>query len=135
MGKRILFWSAFTLLLLLLPISCTKAPINGALDGQWEVVEVSPTPTEIIIDQRLFYNFSLQVCDLTYYGSLFTQGNMVYTGETLWLEFPFVRKEKDIQTLKQYGILTNPVTFNVEFKDKHHLILYNDDSTVELVKH
>lgn len=115
--------------------ACQKAPINGALDGQWEVKEVYPQPEVIIIDERLFYNFSLHVCDLTYYGALFTQGNMQYDGETLWLEFPFAKNEKEILALKQYGILSNPVSFNVDFSDKHHLTLSNDDSVVVLVKH
>lgn len=125
----------FTTLLLLLMGGCMKAPINGDLDGQWEVMSVTPVPANIVINERLFYNFSLQVCDLTYYGALFTHGNINYTGETLWIDFPLVKSEKGVETLKQYGVLTNPVCFNVEFKDKHHLTLYNEDSVVELVKH
>ncbi|MCH5224943.1 MAG: lipocalin-like domain-containing protein [Muribaculaceae bacterium] len=114
---------------------CQKAPINGDLDGQWEVMEVTPPPVEIVIDQRLFYNFNLHTCDLTYYGALFTQGNMRYDGETLWLEFPFSSHENFDLTLLQYGIHSNPVTFNVNFTDSHHLTLYNEDSTVVLIKH
>lgn len=114
---------------------CQKAPINGALDGQWEVVEVYPQPEEIIIKERLFYNFSLKVCALTYYGALFMNGNMEYDGETLWLHFPFARTEEQELTLRQYGILSNPVIFNVDFKDSHHLTLWNEDSRVVLVKY
>lgn len=86
-------------------------------------------------NQRFFYNFSLQVCALTFYGEPFMNGNMVYDGESLWLDFPFADTEKENQTLKEFGILSNPVTFNVDFKDSHNLILSNDDSTVVLVKH
>lgn len=50
---------------------CQKAPINGNLDGQWEVVEVNPHPEVEILDQRLFYNFYRHVCQLTYYGGFF----------------------------------------------------------------
>ena len=98
-------------------------------------MSVTPAPPEIIIDERLFYNFSLNVCDLTYYGALFTHANLRYNGETLTLDFPFVKTENDKLALKQYGIYSDPVTFEVKFSDSHHLTLSNEQSTVVLVKH
>ena len=122
-------------LLFLCFLSACKTPINGWLDGQWEVMNVSPVPQVEIIDQRLFYNFNLHVCDLTYYGGMFSAANLQYDGETLSLQFPYATSENSILTLRQYGILSNPVVFNVEFKDKHNLILFNEESTVVLKKH
>ena len=125
-----------SVLLAVLLFGCQKSPINGRLDGQWEVMQVDPKASAII-NQRIFYNFSLHVCQLTYYGSggLFLSGNIKYDGDTLWIEFPKADSEKTVKTLRQYGILTNPVSFDVEFKDNHTLLLTSNESTVMLVKH
>ena len=113
---------------------CQKAPINGDLDGEWEVVEVTPTPPEAEIENRYFYNFSRHVCQLTVYGGSFTLGNLTYDDETIYLDFPFITTESGMQQLKRYGIYTNPVSFNIKFEGKSRLILWNDDSTVVLKK-
>lgn len=136
-NRKIILSYLLVFLLGFLAEGCQKEPINGALDGQWEVIEVMPQPETIVIEKRLFYNFSLHVCALTYYEALFMNGNMDYdqSKQTLWLEFPYADSESDILALRQYGILSNPVTFHVDFKDKHHLTLTNQDATVVLVKH
>lgn len=115
--------------------SCTKAPINGWLDGQWEVVEVTPDPLIQIINQRLYYNFSLHVCMLSYYGGTTAYANMKYDGDYLSLDFNEEAFGGKILAIKQYGIFSNPVIFKVNFTDSHHLILSNDESKVVLVKH
>lgn len=115
-------------------ISCQKQPINGNLDGQWEVMEVTPKPTVDLVQNRLFYNFSLHVCQLTFYGDYFLDGEIVYDGQTLWINFPYSLDPYQKGVLTQYGITSNPVTFSVDFPDKKTLILSNDDTTVVLRK-
>lgn len=114
--------------------SCQKAPINGDLDGQWEVTDVIVDGDNLKDETRRFYNFYLHVCMLSYYGGTFTFANMVYDGETLSLDFPSP-SEDETQALRNFGITTNPITFAVDFSDRHHLTLYNDKSTVVLIKH
>ena len=127
----------FTFILILLGSSCTKAPINGRLDGQWEVIDIIIDNATIEKEQRYFYNFSLHVCALTYYGAgaLFMDGNMSYDGETLTMEFPYAESDTDMRRLSEFGILSNPVTFNVKFTDSHNLTLSNSESIVVLKKH
>ena len=122
-----------SLLIGLIFLSCQKAPINGDLDGQWQVVEVTPKPAQVNIQQRIYYNFSLHVCSLSYYGGTLAYANMRYSGDELYLDFPSLEGNESL-TLRQYGILSNPVVFNVKFTDRHHLILSNDESVVMLVK-
>lgn len=114
--------------------SCQKKPINGWLDGEWEVMEVTPAPPQWDQDLRIFYNFSRTVCQLTVYGGPFTAGNMVYDGEFLYIDFPLIKTPEEELTLKQYGIYSNPVSFKVEFDGKKRLILSNDQSLVILRK-
>ena len=114
--------------------NCTKAPINGDLDGEWEVMEVYPETSGGFEHTRLFYNFSRHVCMLTYYGGPFTDGNMIYDGTSLSLEFPYVITPAQYQKLNRYGIFSNPVTFTVEFHGKKNMVLYNETSRVILRK-
>lgn len=135
--KKFINWgvSFFVALIILLAIpSCQKAPINGDLDGQWQVMEVNPQPTEIIINERLYYCFSLHVCQLSYYGSAFTSGNMKFDGKTLYLDFPHATSTLNRQKLAQYGITENPITFTVEHLDKKSLILRHGDTVVAMRK-
>ena len=116
--------------------SCQKAPINGDLDGMWQIMEVDPEPDEILIPERLYYNFYLHVVQLTYYGGAFTTGNLIYDKEKgiIQIEFPNAPALDSILKLRQYGVYTNPVIFQVEYLDKNKLILKNDEATVTLRK-
>lgn len=122
-------------LLFILLLSCEKAPINGQLDGQWEVVDVYPVPEQIVIKERLFYNFSLHVCMLSYYGGTLAFSNLDYHGEEIKLNFIEEAPDGDLNALPQYGIVENPIIFTVNFQDSHHLTLTSDVSKVVLIKH
>ena len=113
---------------------CTKAPINGNLDGEWEVMDVVPSPPSWDHETRFFMSFYMHVCQLTIYGYPFTQGNMRYDDNTISLDFPFIKTPEEQLQLMQYGIYSNPVTFNVEFHGKYKMTLYNDESTITLRK-
>lgn len=132
--KNVLYGIGLALIMAIILGSCQKRPINGDLDGEWEVIEVYPEPTPASEQTRYFYNFSRNACQLTVYGGPFTLGNLVYQNETITLDFPFVNSESMEITLQQYGIFTNPVSFNVEFEGKKRLILSNEDSYVVLKK-
>lgn len=117
-------------LILILP-ACQKASINGHLDGRWQVMEVTPDP-EIEGNERLYYSFYLHVCQLTYYGGVFTEANMNYIDNLLTLDFPYATNPEITKNLRKYGINSNPITFSVEFPDKDKLILRNGDTVVTL---
>lgn len=123
-----------TALLPLLFAGCQKTPINGNLDGQWEVIEVTPNPPQWNGEDRLFYSFGHHVCQLSIYGGPFTNGNLLYEDDTMTLYFPFVSSPSQQLQLKQYGIYSNPITFKVTFDSKNRMTLSNDESTVILKK-
>lgn len=128
----------FSILLVFLTMvvipSCQKAPINGDLDGQWQVMNVTPEPDDKPIQERIYYCFNLHVCNLTYYGEVFTSGNMQFDGKTLYLDFPNANSELSLRRLPQYGINENPITFTVEHLDKKSLILRHGDTVVTMRK-
>lgn len=120
--------------ILMLTPSCQKAPINGDLDGQWQVMSVDPEPVDKPISQRIYYCFYLHTCQLTFYGGVFATANMIYDGKTLSLDFPYADSELSIRRLCQYGINENPITFTVDHLDKKSLILRHGDTTVTMRK-
>ncbi|MCH5236865.1 MAG: lipocalin-like domain-containing protein [Muribaculaceae bacterium] len=113
---------------------CQKAPMNGKLDGMWEIKEIYYGDEEIIPSERIFYNFYMHVCSLSYYGGPLTDGNMSYNGEEILLDFPYMKDEKGMETLKNYGIYSNPVIFQVEFPKDERMILRDGDITIFLRK-
>lgn len=126
----------FSIIIMIVSTGCPKRPINGDLDGQWQVMEVTPEAPETVIDQRLYYCFSLHTTQLAYYGpGPWTSGNILkYDDRELVLEFPYAKSDTSIAQLKQYGIYHNPVTFTIEYLDKKKLILRDGDVVVTLRK-
>ena len=76
----------------------------------------------------------MHVCSLSYFGGIFTEGNLKYEGNELWMQFPHIVTITNIEILKDYGIFSNPVTFSVEYIDKNKLILKDGDEIVTLRK-
>lgn len=130
----IFIWFATAVMLSIVP-GCQKSPINGELDGQWQVMTVEPTAPETIIHDRMYVCISLHTCQLSVYGSgIWTSGNMSYSDDKLTMEFPNANSPESIARLKQYGIYSNPVTFTVIFPEKNKLILKDKDAVVTLRK-
>lgn len=129
-----------TLMAVLGGTSCRKDYINGDLDGIWEVKEIIDNGETRVPEERRFMRFEFHVCQLSGWqdafptGSAFTNGNMVYNGSELILEFPFVTDVEGMKTLSTWGIMTNPVTFTVKSIDSNRMTLEAGDVTLRLIK-
>lgn len=132
------FWRYLFISIALTALStCQKAPINGDLDGQWQVMSVEPEPDRQPFDVNIYYCFYLHTCHLTSYGEgVWTTGNFSFDGESLSLDFPYLDMEKPLvsEKLSQFGISSNPVTFDVAHLDNKKMILKNGNTTVTLRK-
>lgn len=132
----IILYLALGIVIALGASSCQKSPINGDLDGQWQIMSVEPEPSDMIIDENLYYCFSLHVCQLTYYGNGYTSGILAFDGNSISLSFPNLdmNNDRNIKLLRQYGIYSNPVVFQVDYLDKDKLIMKSEESRVILRK-
>ena len=111
--------------------ACQKAPINGHLDGRWQILEIEEKgESENVKDRQLYYNFYLHVCSLSFYGGNVTNGNMKYDGNDLFLDFPYITTPEGMTALRRYGINSNPVEFHVAYLDKNKLILKEGEDIV-----
>lgn len=115
--------------------NCTKAPMNGHLDGRWQILEIEENgQVRNVKDDQLYYNFYMHVCALSYYGNYLTEANMRYENDEIWLQFPYVQTPEGYERLKSYGIYSNPVTFNVEYLSRSKLIMKEGDVIITLRK-
>lgn len=129
------FYFIISILIAGISAGCQKSPVNGDLDGQWQVMSVEPVPSESVIEGRLYYCLSLHTCQLSTYGGVWITGNMSFSGKTLTLHFPDAESyQSSNDALRQYGISSNPVTFSVDHLDKKKMILKSGDTTVTLRK-
>ena len=69
-------------------------------------------------------------------GNVGRTGNFSFDGESLSLDFPYLDMEKPLasEKLSQFGISSNPVTFDVAHLDNKKMILKNGNTTVTLRK-
>ena len=119
--------------LLILCVSCQKAPINGHLDGRWQILEIEiDKELSNVKDQQLYYNFYLHVCNLSSYGEQyeFAEANLHYEDDIIYLDFPYVDTLDQTEYLQQFGIYSNPVVFEVEYIDKKKLIIKEGDNII-----
>ena len=110
---------------------CQKSPINGDLDGRWQIITIETgEDIEEVKDLQLYYNFSLHICNLSYYGGSYTDGIFNYDSNLIHIHFPYITNVVGMSRLSQYGIYSNPVEFKVEYLDKKKLILKEGDNVV-----
>lgn len=76
--------------------SCRKAPINGALDGQWQLMTVDRADgTQIVPEHRVYYCFYLHTSNLMSPNVDKATANMTYVKDKeLTLEFPYETSER-----------------------------------------
>lgn len=113
---------------------CTKDSINGHLDGRWQIMEISNQPDINMKDRQLYYNFYLHVCNLSGYGGVFAEANLLYRDERITLSFPYLKTPEAINKLQNYGIYSNPVSFEVVTLTRNRLVMKDGDITITLRK-
>lgn len=123
------------ILMLLLAIvailpSCRRASHNGKLDGQWRITQIERVAEQTTdIPDRLFININLELVQLVRNGGSQVTGEISYSkgGDTLGMEFP---SNPSAATLRNYGIYSNPVTFDVAKLDRKTLVLESPEAVI-----
>jgi hypothetical protein len=126
--KRILM--LLTVIMLLAVGSCSKNPINGDLDGQWQIMSIVYSDGHMEIPEQLYYCFSLHTVYLSAPGSG-VGGNMVYEGDKLSLDIAHAEKATDLLPWGINSIVTN---FDVVELTSSKLTLKSEYATIEFRK-
>lgn len=129
--------------LALLLVACEKAPMNGALDGQWQLLSYETADGEIQNCYRLYYSIQLQVVELADKGG---SGKGTFIGRFAYdenrssvviRELRYRSNESRLATLEDlqpFGLFRTETTFHVVEADRHRLVLQSADATLRFRK-
>lgn len=119
--------------------SCRKAPINGKLDAQWQIMKIEHIEEGIewTPERRTYIDINLHVVNLRNVtqnenpGAVIA-GNLNYDKDaaTVTMDFPYNTEDEKLQMLQSWGIYSNPVIFHIVKLDGKQLILKSSESII-----
>lgn len=119
----------FTLLILLIS-ACGKMPINGDLDGRWQIMKIEYASGEEETPERAYYSMALHTINLMQVGVTKQTGNMEYTGDSLFVTMPI----STVEDLLPFGMNGTEQRFGVKELSSKHLVLQSDYARLEFRK-
>jgi len=117
-------------LLILIVSACGKTPINGDLDGRWQIMKIEYASGEEETPERVYYSVALHTINLMQVGVTSQTGNMEYTGDSLFVEMPVSK----IEDLLPFGMNDTKQRFGVKELTSKHLVLQSDYARLEFRK-
>ena len=117
-------------LLILIVSACGKTPINGDLDGRWQIMKIEYASGEEETPERAYYSVALHTINLMQVGVTSQTGNMEYTGDSLFVEMPGSK----IEDLLPFGMNDTKQRFGVKELTSKHLVLQSDYARLEFRK-
>nr|WP_293713948.1 lipocalin-like domain-containing protein [uncultured Parabacteroides sp.] len=119
----------FTLLILFIS-ACGKMPINGDLDGRWQIMKIEYASGEEETPERAYYSVALHTINLMQVGVSNQTGNMEYTGDSLFVTMPI----STVEDLLPFGMNGTEQRFGVKELTSKHLVLQSDYARLEFRK-
>ena len=113
--------------LVLIVSACGKTPINGDLDGRWQIMKIEYTSGEEETPERAYYSVALHTINLMQVGGT---GNMEYTGDSLFVVMPI----STVEDLLPFGMNGTEQRFGVKELTSKHLVLQSDYARLEFRK-
>ena len=117
-------------LLILIVSACGKTPINGDLDGRWQIMKIEYASGEEETPERAYYSVALHTINLMQVGVTSQTGNMEYTEDSLFVEMPVSK----IEDLLPFGMNDTKQRFGVKELTSKHLVLQSDYARLEFRK-
>ena len=117
-------------LLVLIVSACGKTPINGDLEGRWQIMKIEYTSGEEETPERAYYSVALHTINLMQVGGTSQTGNMEYTGDSLFVVMPI----STVENLLTFGMNGTEQRFGVKELTSKHLVLQSDYARLEFRK-
>ena len=117
-------------LLTLIVSSCGKMPINGDLDGRWQIMKIEYASGEEEMPERAYYSVALHTINLMKVDVTSQTGNMEYTGDSLFVVMPISK----VEDLLPFGMNGTEQRFSVKELTSKHLVLQSDYAGLEFRK-
>lgn len=119
-------------MLALMAGSCSKMPVNGKLDGQWQLMSIESEGVVQQPDERIYICFNLHVVNLTDLHNNVYAGNLHYADEKVSMDFPYMEDAWGRRELAKWGIYENPIVFEVKSLTNKQLILQSSENVITL---
>ena len=117
-------------LLLLMASACGKMPMNGDLEGRWQIMKIEYASGEEEVPERAYYSVALHTINLMKVGVSNQTGNMEYTGDSLFVVMPISK----VEDLLPFGMNGTEQRFGVKELTSNHLVLQSDYARLEFRK-
>ena len=117
-------------LLLLMAGACGKMPINGDLDGRWQIMKIAYASGEEEAPERAYYSVALHTINLMKVDVTSQTGNMEYTGDSLFVVMPVSK----VEDLLPFGMNGTEQRFGVKELTSKYLVLQSDYARLEFRK-
>lgn len=121
---------------------CNKMPINGKLDGNWQIMQIElpaedGTYVATVPELRRYFNISLHVFQMRYVTAgespgRAESGNLSYDKKEgrFTVDFPYNTDAGGMKWLEPYGVYSNPVTFEILRLDSKNLVVRTPESII-----
>ena len=117
-------------LLALIVSACGKMPINGDLDGRWQIMKIEYASGVEEASERAYYSVALHTINLMKVDVTSQTGNMEYTGDSLFVVMPVSK----VEDLLPFGMNGAEQGFGVQELTSKHLVLQSDYARLEFRK-
>lgn len=123
--------------------SCNKLPVNGKLDGMWQLMEIRYENNEKTYPEKTYYRFQLELVRLSkvHEGSLHESktdsyvGRFEFTEDSLSLYNIRIYKNENVaatdKDLAPFGLNASANRFGIEELTRSNMVLKSED--VQLV--
>lgn len=132
--SHIILTAFVTIMSLLLFDGCRKAPINGKLDGQWQImnIELTADGSDASPAIRSYIDINLHVVNLRNIHQSLIAGSLNYDKDASWLtlDFPYNAEGDALLRLREWGIYQTPVTFDIVKLDSKQLVLRSPETII-----
>ena len=105
-------------------------PINGDLDGRWQIMKIAYASGEEEAPERAYYSVVLHTINLMKVDVTSQTGNMEYTGDSLFVVMPISK----VEDLLPFGMNGTEQRFSVKELTSKHLVLQSDYARLEFRK-
>ena len=117
-------------LLLLMASACGKMPINGDLDGRWQIMKIEYVSGGEEVPERAYYSVALHTINLMKVDVSNQTGNMEYTGDSLFVVMPVSK----VEDLLPFGMNGTEQRFGVKELTSKYLVLQSNYARLEFRK-
>lgn len=110
--------------------ACEKRPVNGDLDGQWQLVGIERDGVFTQGDDR-YLRIQLDVVQLARSGWVPREGTgrMTHEGDVLTIDFVNCHTADDLAMLQAWGVYENPAVYHIEELTSKRLVLKSGNMT------